>query len=505
MERFHHYPDMIYSDFEASATFHPEVREMEHLNRLMAESSINPRLDLLPPHADPHLFNESLIAEQRAAMHLAAPDIHELALLERENEQMHHLHSLNVLDEQMHLRDRELDGMHLMNHERSLNSLGLQLETERAMVLDDEYRLRQGLALAPGYEHFGGSIGYDLAHPYAATGMTHPSYYNQTLHYPGVMADPYYQQMASILPRTLPMFSDPYFMNQMPPTAGCGYTRSTLPLNAAMQNPFFHGIDHDYGYGRIGPLTNYGLAARSPPREYGQMLDDLYLYEMMLRLDLALDEGERILRWRERLAWEELSLAERRLRWEQMEMMERSRLGLGMGSFWGHQLGGLPINSTFGYATPILAEQVMSSYGRAPIMGLLDGPHYPLSSPLMSTYPMWDVGGLGVGARISPWVVENDMYLSPHHLARQENIRREYAERRGEIPPGPRFIDADDMSTLLGSEMYRPRHLVRQENIRREYAERRGEIPPVPRLIEPGRMGAGVPLYAAYSENYRVY
>ncbi|KAA1080154.1 hypothetical protein PGTUg99_017244 [Puccinia graminis f. sp. tritici] len=477
---------MIHSDIEASAIYHPEVREMEHLERLMAESSIHPRLDLVPYHP---------------AMQLPGADVHELALLDHENERMRHLHSLNAHNEMIYLRDRELDEMHLMDRERHLDSINHQ----RTIALEDEYRLRQGHGLASGYGPIDGSTGYGLAHPYPATMMSHPSYHSPSLLYPGVMADPYYQQMTSTLPRSLPMFSDPYFMNQMA-FAGSRNVHSTLPLNYTMQNPFLHGIDHDYGYGAIGPLKNYGLVARSPPREYGQMLDDLYLYEMMLRLDRALVKGERILRWRERLAWEELDLAERRLLWEQMNMMERSRLGLGMGSFWGHQLGGLPINSTFGYASPnILAEEVMVPYGRAPIMGVLDGPHYPLSSPLMPTYPMWDVGGLGVGARISPWLSQNDMFLSPRQLARQENIRREYAERRGEIPPGPRFIEADEMSNLIESQMLRPKHLIRQENIRREYAERRGEIPPVPRLIEPGRLGAGIPLYAACSENYRVY
>ncbi|KNF03948.1 hypothetical protein PSTG_03033 [Puccinia striiformis f. sp. tritici PST-78] len=434
---------MIHSDFEASAIYDPEVRGMERLNRLMAESSIYPRHDLLPYHSDPHLLNESLLAEQQVAMQVAASDMQELALLDHEN--------------RLHLRDRELSQMSLINDEmQHLNLLEHQIGMERAMALDDEHRMRlaSGYGVAPGYGIYGGSAGYGLPHgAYPAMGMVHPSYHSPAMHYPSVMADPYYQQLTSILPRSLPLFSDPYFMNQM--ALGSGHAR---PSNYAMQNPFLHGIDHNYGYGAIPPLSNYGLC--SPPREYGQMLDDLYLYEMMLRLDHALDEGERMLRWRERLAWEELSQMERQLRWERMDIMERSRLGLGMGSFWGHQLGGFLIDSTFGYASPMFAEQAMCLPGRAPIMGILDGPHFPLSSPLTSTYPMWDVGGLGVGARISPWLMGNEMYL-------------------------------------------RPKHHIRRENIRREYAERRGEIPPVPRLIEPGRMGSNMSVYGAYSDNYR--
>lgn len=505
MERLYHPRGTIYSDLEASAIYHPGLHEMEHFDRLMAESSIHPRLDLLPPHSDPHLLNASLMAEQQAAMELAASDHHHLALLDQENDRIAHLHALQE-------RDRELHDVHMMDHEmRHLSSLDHQLELEHhAMALDSERRLRHGFGYLPasGYGFLDASVGDGLAHaPYPVTSIPHASYHSQAIHHPyahGIMADPYYQQMTSILPRSLPMFSDPYFMNQR--VVGSGHAHANLPLNYPMRNPFLYGIDHDYGYGAIGPLSSYGLVAQLPPREYGQMLDDLYLFEMMLRLDLALDEGERMLRWRERLAWEELSQMERLLRWQQMDMMDRCRLGIGMGSFWGNQLGGFPIDSTFGYVSPIIAQQFIDPYGRAPIMGVLDSPHYPLSSPLMSTYPMWDVGGLGVGARISPWLAENDMYLSPHLLARQENIRREYAERRGEIPPGPRYIEPDDMSMWLESELYRPKHLIRQENLRREYAERRGEIPPVPRLIEPGRMGVGMmPVYAACSESHRVY
>jgi len=453
MERLRYPGGMVCSDFAASAVYHPEVHEMERLNRMMAESFLHPHLDMVPYHG-------SLIADQQSR---------QLALLDHETERIHHLHAL-------HERDRELAELDELHHLR-LRSLDHQLDMERAMALDSDYWLRYGSGYGPT------SAGYGAYH---SPGLQYP-------HYSGIMADPYYQQMNCILPRCLPMFSDPYFTDQM------GVAHATRPLSYPLRDPFLHGIDHDYGYGTIGPLSSYGLAARVPPREYGQMLDDLYLFEMMLRLDRALDEEERMLRWRERLAWEELDQRERRLRWEQMDMIERSRLGVGAGSFWANQLGGLPIDPTFGYVTPVLTT--MAPHGRAPIMGVLDSPHYPLSAPLMSNYPMWDVGGLGVGARISPWIADNDMYLSPRLLARQENTRREYAERRGEIPPGPRLLELDQSSTWLPPELYPPKYQIRLENLRREYAERRGEIPPVPRLVEPGRM----PVYAACSEGYRVY
>ncbi|KAH8922696.1 hypothetical protein BT69DRAFT_218695 [Atractiella rhizophila] len=77
-----------------------------------------------------------------------------------------------------------------------------------------------------------------------------------------------------------------------------------------------------------------------------------------------LDEQERRRRWRERLAWEELSTEERRLRWQAMNEEDRWRLGLGQTGvffaipsllclidsegFWGMRFSGVPATGMAG-------------------------------------------------------------------------------------------------------------------------------------------------------------
>lgn len=281
--------------------------------------------------------------------------------------------------------------------------------------------------------------------------------------------------MASVLPHTLPIFTDPHGFGSMfmagahrqgkMGAAAAGYT---------LRDPFLHGIDHDYGHGFIRPLSNYGISRQTivDQPHYGRGLDDLYLYEAMLRLDRTIDEQERMRRWRERLQWEELDQMARRVRWREMDVMSRSRLGLGTGSYWGHHMGGFGINQTFGYTNPLgglghglgyrdhgphgaygRSPIVVSktrpmgfpgtthsykSYGAAGMMGLLHQPHYDLSPNLLSRYPMWSDGGLGLGSRLHPSLYGGTRQrLRAKDIIRQETIRRDHAERRGEIPPRP--------------------------------------------------------------------
>lgn len=421
---------------------------MDELSQLMAESSIHSH----PPLEDLHFLE--LESERLRRMD---PSIHPLS--------------------DMHLRDRDLREISLISdHLHDLTTYGHPVDRERTIAFSDDYRPRYGAALdldpalGPGawdphmlsdlrgphlfhetfapyhmsemllpYHDLGHGHGYGS---YRRLGMVNPYLDDYAMLYPPILDDPYYMQIHSVLPRALPMFSDPYFM---PATMNRGgYQNGLHPQGLNMRNPFMHGIDHDFGHGAIRPLINYGLRPEMLHQKYGQSLDDLYLFELMLRLDQTLDEEQRMLRWRERLAWEELNLMERRLRWQEMNILERSRLGLGTGSYWSHQLGGQPIDPSFGYVNPMFVrgiEVMPISHEQAPIMGVLDQPHYPLSPGLVSQFPMWDAGGLGLGGRISPWLDDWSRYLRPKHLIRQENIRREYAERRGEIPPGPRLVE----------------------------------------------------------------
>ncbi|KAH9814220.1 hypothetical protein DFH28DRAFT_972692 [Melampsora americana] len=198
-------------------------------------------------------------------------------------------------------------------------------------------------------------------------------------------------------------------------------------------DPFVDGIHHDYGYGHVPPLSSYGLSPNGFPPSHGPILDDLYLFELMLRSDRLLTERERLNRWEERMRWEELNEIERENQWKEMSLIRRAQLGLAGGSYWASQLGGIPINDTLGY------HHMIPRIGTR--LGFAGQPHYGLSSALATRFPMWGVGGLGMGRRIS------SHYLRPRHLIRQANIRRDYAERRGEIPPRPRIVGPGLMGT----------------------------------------------------------
>jgi len=61
-------------------------------------------------------------------------------------------------------------------------------------------------------------------------------------------------------------------------------------LGREMGNPFVDGIDYDYGYGKVGRL---GMKLEQFAREQAHILDDLYLFELLIRLDESIDEVER--------------------------------------------------------------------------------------------------------------------------------------------------------------------------------------------------------------------
>ncbi|KAG0150239.1 hypothetical protein CROQUDRAFT_652661 [Cronartium quercuum f. sp. fusiforme G11] len=280
-----------------------------------------------------------------------------------------------------------------------------------------------------------------LHHRPLASACDHLHHYDT---YDPRLVESYYRQMEDVLPHHLPMFSDPYefgygALDHSPMAYG---NERGMGFHSAMYDPFSYGIDHDYGYGRIPPLNTYGLHPHSFGPEFGPTLDDLYLFELMLRSDAILSEHERLRRWQERLAWEELNELERANRWRQMSLMRRRELGLGHGSYWGSRFGSLPLDHTLGYVHPfpIMGRSAIRR-GHTHPLGFPGPAHYPLSGSLGMRYPMWGVGGLGIGRRISGW------YLKPKHLLRQAEIRLEYAERRGEIPPRPRIVGPGLMGT----------------------------------------------------------
>ncbi|KAI8456045.1 hypothetical protein BY996DRAFT_6412719 [Phakopsora pachyrhizi] len=257
--------------------------------------------------------------------------------------------------------------------------------------------------------------------------------------------DSYYSMLSNHLPNHLPMFRDPYWRG-----SNSGSLRSSAGLNllaprsslgssiSRMRDPFQYGIDYDYGYGRVGRL---GLSHNQFAREHALALDDLYLFELLLRLDRQINDTERQRRWSERLRWEEWADNKARIEsWKRMSEIERRRLGLGEGSYWASSLFRIPLSSQFGYST---ALDLRRSW---PSSSMISRSHFSLTPRLSARYPMWSRGGLGLGRRISRWY---DFYppLTLKQLQRQEAIRRDYAERRGEIPPRPKAFGVGLMGT----------------------------------------------------------
>ncbi|EGG07309.1 uncharacterized protein MELLADRAFT_105829 [Melampsora larici-populina 98AG31] len=243
----------------------------------------------------------------------------------------------------------------------------------------------------------------------------------------GGIAGAYYHLLTNHLPRGLPFFGDRdgFF--------ACGTSRQ----NVYVRDPFTEPIDFDYGYGRMKALGSYGLSQDRFARINTHLLDDLYLFEMLLRLDRSLDEQERSRRWRERLRWEEIQDSGERVRlWSDMNVDARRQIGIDEGSFWAAHLFGSPFNSRMGYTTCPLAGPAMRTRK-----------HYSLTPGLEIRYPMWYHGGLGLGRRIFNWMEQPYRPINIKHELRRERIRREYAERRGEIRPRPRSLGPGLMGT----------------------------------------------------------
>ncbi|POW08194.1 hypothetical protein PSHT_09667 [Puccinia striiformis] len=111
---------------------------------------------------------------------------------------------------------------------------------------------------------------------------------------------------------------------------------------------------------------------------YGDLLD----YEENLRLAADIDETERLRRWRDRLAFEELAESERLRRYELMAEEERLRLGLIGSSWWARRYG--HHHSHNGRHTPSLAGGWKNSYGNR--LRRWSSNRMPLSSPLASRF-----------------------------------------------------------------------------------------------------------------------
>lgn len=114
------------------------------------------------------------------------------------------------------------------------------------------------------------------------------------------------------------------------PALGGGWRNEPLsPANSYVDNYYNpNAYDHDLYRNYYGVEDDYYGA-------YGDLLE----YEEQLRLAADLDETERLRRWRDRLAFEELAESERLRRYQVMAEEERLRLGLIGSSWWARRYG----------------------------------------------------------------------------------------------------------------------------------------------------------------------
>ncbi|KAH9472969.1 hypothetical protein MJO29_000057 [Puccinia striiformis f. sp. tritici] len=157
------------------------------------------------------------------------------------------------------------------------------------------------------------------------------------------------------------------------PALAGGWRNDALSPTSNYTDDYYNpnAYDHDLYRNYYGVEDDYYGA-------YGDLLD----YEENLRLAADIDETERLRRWRDRLAFEELAESERLRRYELMAEEERLRLGLIGSSWWARRYG--HHHSHNGRHTPSLAGGWKNSYGNR--LRRWSSNRMPLSSPLASRF-----------------------------------------------------------------------------------------------------------------------
>jgi len=120
-----------------------------------------------------------------------------------------------------------------------------------------------------------------------------------------------------------------------------GYESHSDPYQYDNYDGIYNDFGHDGLYDDVYrdgyDYDTYGAYYPDEDAYYGG-LGDLLEYEDQL-MDLNISEDERMARWRERQAFDELEDAERALSWQQMDGQMRYRLGLAENSYWASRYG----------------------------------------------------------------------------------------------------------------------------------------------------------------------
>ncbi|KAI7953821.1 hypothetical protein MJO28_006368 [Puccinia striiformis f. sp. tritici] len=167
-------------------------------------------------------------------------------------------------------------------------------------------------------------------------------------------------------------------------------------------DPFSNEIGVDFGYGSLPSLADYQMDKTAIGYRDAFNIDDLYLFEIALRLDELLTDKERLRRWDQRLNWE--NSENKKEMWAKMSVIDQHRIGIGTGSWWAYQLFNLPFDSTYGYYRSLLGEGGMFATRRGAFRKGTIKAHYPLSGGIKSKLPIWRDGGLGLGRSLIAWV-----------------------------------------------------------------------------------------------------
>ncbi|GAA5946453.1 hypothetical protein JCM3765_000250 [Sporobolomyces pararoseus] len=112
-------------------------------------------------------------------------------------------------------------------------------------------------------------------------------------------------------------------------------------------------------------------------------LADLLYFQQQLELDHTLDEVERLRRWEERLAWEELEDEERLRQYQLSDQYRLTRLGLSDG-FWSERFGGRQVDLSHLRSVPIrrglFSAPYRSTFVHYPNLGRRYQPYFSRSA-----------------------------------------------------------------------------------------------------------------------------
>ncbi|GAA5976680.1 hypothetical protein JCM10908_005593 [Rhodotorula pacifica] len=220
-------------------------------------------------------------------------------------------------------------------------------------------------------------------------------------------------------------------------------------------------------------------------------------FQQQLEMDRALTESQRLRRWENRLAWEQLDEEQRALRYR--ELAARNALGaIGLaGGFWGRRFGGMELDLSYLRSVPVqrglFGASYRSAFARYPRLARRYSPYfsrrrlraydsiYPHSHQhRYDTPPISSLAGSGLGLRESELrnrlrIAELRASLTGLDTASRARALDDARRLRAELEAEARLardIDREERrnDALLGAEQIE----AQRQELREEMAEQRG-------------------------------